>query len=174
MTALQWIVKEAKQIKKQHPNRFKTWKEYVAQASAIYSSKHKNKKPVSKKHKISGVKKKTAKKKSSLLKDSLKASLPWNFKAKIDLIKKHPELLKFAAMAGTKKKKSTHSTHKDSKSHNVKINVTSGIGAIVDHYKHKYGTLAAKKLTEKTKTGKRKIAKEMQAVASKIKKLKNV
>jgi hypothetical protein len=49
MSALQWIVKEAKKIKKEYPNRFKTWREYVAQASAIYASKHKGKSPVGKK-----------------------------------------------------------------------------------------------------------------------------
>ena len=49
MTALQWIVKEAKDIKKKYPKRFKTWREYVAQASAIYANKHKGKSPVGKK-----------------------------------------------------------------------------------------------------------------------------
>jgi hypothetical protein len=51
MTALQWIVKEAKRLKKQYPNRFLTWKEYVAQASTIYASKNKGKSPVGKKRK---------------------------------------------------------------------------------------------------------------------------
>jgi len=50
MTALQWIVKEAKAIKKKYPKRFAKWTDYVAQASAIYSSKHKGKSPVGKKH----------------------------------------------------------------------------------------------------------------------------
>jgi hypothetical protein len=53
MTALQWIVKEAKSIKKKYPKRFSKWTEYVAQASAIYASKHKGKSPVGKK-KVSG------------------------------------------------------------------------------------------------------------------------
>jgi len=38
-SGLQWILAEAKRLKKQYPNRFKTWKEYVAQATAIYHSK---------------------------------------------------------------------------------------------------------------------------------------
>ena len=63
MTALKWITTEAKKIKKQHPHRFKKWTDYVAQASAIYASKHKGKSPVGKKHKVSGVKKKVVKKK---------------------------------------------------------------------------------------------------------------
>lgn len=49
MTALQWIVKEAKALKKKYPKRYKTWTEYVKQASAIYASKHKEKSPVGKK-----------------------------------------------------------------------------------------------------------------------------
>lgn len=59
MSALKWITAEAKKIRRQYPKRFKTWREYVAQASAIYASKHKGKSPVGKKHpkKVSGVKK---------------------------------------------------------------------------------------------------------------------
>jgi hypothetical protein len=51
-TALNWIVTEAKSLKKKYPKRFSTWKEYVAQASAIYASKHKGKSPVGKKRKV--------------------------------------------------------------------------------------------------------------------------
>lgn len=49
MTALQWIVKEAKSLKKSYPKRFTKWTDYVKQASAIYASKHKGKSPVGKK-----------------------------------------------------------------------------------------------------------------------------
>jgi hypothetical protein len=63
MSALKLIVAEAKKIKKQFPNRFKKWTDYVKQASAIYANKHKAKSSVSKKNKVSGVKKKVAKKK---------------------------------------------------------------------------------------------------------------
>ena len=49
MTALQWIIKEAKALRKKFPKRFKTWTEYVKQASAIYATKHKGKSPVGKK-----------------------------------------------------------------------------------------------------------------------------
>ena len=58
MTALQSIIKEAKAIRKKNPKM--EWKKAVAQASAIYASKHKGKSPVSKKH----AKKKAAKKKA--------------------------------------------------------------------------------------------------------------
>jgi hypothetical protein len=58
MTALQWIIKEAKIIRKKSPKM--EWKKAVAQASAIYASKHKGKSPVGKKK--AAPKKKTAKK----------------------------------------------------------------------------------------------------------------
>jgi hypothetical protein len=48
MTALQSIIKEAKAIRKKSPKM--EWKKAVAQASAIYASKHKGKSPVGKKH----------------------------------------------------------------------------------------------------------------------------
>lgn len=51
MTALKWITNEAKKLRRQYPKRFKTWREYVAQASAIYASKHGGKSPVGKKRK---------------------------------------------------------------------------------------------------------------------------
>ena len=66
-----------------------------------------------------------------------------------------------------------YGSHKDTASHNVKISVVSGIGSIMTHYKDAYGKLAAKKLIEKTKREKNKIAKQMTAIAIKIKKLKN-
>ena len=59
MTALQVIIKEAKAIRKKNPKM--EWKKAVAQASAIYASKHQGKSPVGKKH---VVKKKAAKKKA--------------------------------------------------------------------------------------------------------------
>jgi hypothetical protein len=60
MTALQSIIKEAKNLRSKYPKRFSKWTDYVKQASAIYANKHKGKSPVGKK-KI--VKKKVAKKK---------------------------------------------------------------------------------------------------------------
>ena len=59
MTALQQIIKEAKILRKKNPKM--EWKKAVAQASAIYASKHKGKSPVGKKHK-KVVRKKAAKK----------------------------------------------------------------------------------------------------------------
>ena len=74
MTALKWIVKEAKAIKRKYPKRFSKWTDYVAQASAIYSSKHKGKSPVGKKKdkkRIAGPKESAAVKKE-LAKKGLK------------------------------------------------------------------------------------------------------
>lgn len=48
MNTLMWITKEAKKLRREYPRRFKTWKEYVAQASAIYAKKHKGRSPVGK------------------------------------------------------------------------------------------------------------------------------
>jgi hypothetical protein len=75
----------------------------------------------------------------------------------------------------TKKKATTrnYGSHKDTGSHNVRISVVSGIGSLMSLYKDAYGKLSSKKLMEKTKRGRNKIAKEMTAVAAKIKKLKS-
>jgi len=62
MTALQWIIKEAKIIRKKSPKM--EWKKAVAQASAIYASKHKGKSPIGKKK--AAPKKKAAKKRIGL------------------------------------------------------------------------------------------------------------
>ena len=64
MTALQSIIKEAKSLKKQYPNRYAKWTDYVKQASAIYASKHKGKSSVGKKRKI-GAKKPVSKHKDT-------------------------------------------------------------------------------------------------------------
>jgi len=65
MTPLQWIIKEAKSLKKSYPKRFTKWTDYVKQASAIYASKHKGKSPVGKKKAVA---KKVAIKKVALKK----------------------------------------------------------------------------------------------------------
>lgn len=52
-TALSWITSEAKRLRRKDNDR-RTWKQYVAQASAIYAKKHKGKSPVGRKHKVSG------------------------------------------------------------------------------------------------------------------------
>jgi hypothetical protein len=127
MTALQWIVKEAKAIKKQYPKRFAKWTDYVAQASAIYAKKHGGKSPVGKKK---AVKKKTAKKVVRKKVGSVKASK----EIKKVLAKKglkmphgYQTIKRKRKIAGVKKSAPKSNYHKDTKSHNVNIRVISGI-----------------------------------------------
>lgn len=52
--ALKWIIAEAKRLRRKNPHRFDSlanpWRDgFVAQASAIYASKHKGRSPVGKK-----------------------------------------------------------------------------------------------------------------------------
>ena len=103
-TALSWIIDEAKRLKKNYPKRFSTWKEYVAQASAIYASKHKGKSPVGK-NKIAA----PAKVKKTANKPKIKKTL-----------------IKKVLVKAKAKKTPSRSTHKDTKSHNVNIRVVSG------------------------------------------------
>jgi len=74
MTALQWIVKEAKAQKNKYPTKFKTWKEYIKQASKQYNTGIKPSFP--KKNKVGAVKKKAAPKKKV-------GALPIGFKGNI-------------------------------------------------------------------------------------------
>ena len=101
MTALQSIIKEAKAIRKKMPKI--EWKKAVAQASAIYASKHKGKSPVGKKKAV----KKAAKKKAvgSVKKKAVKKVA----RKKVGVVKKATTM------------------HKDTKSHNVNIRVMSGV-----------------------------------------------
>lgn len=55
MTALKWITNEAKRLRRKYPRRFVHWKEYVAEASAIYARKHKGRSPVGKKKRVANV-----------------------------------------------------------------------------------------------------------------------
>jgi len=89
MTALQTIIKEAKHLKSKYPKRFQKWTEYVAQASAIYSSKHKGISPVGKK-KVGAIKKKAVKKtaKKSVVKKTAKKRLPNSYYDKLHQAKR--------------------------------------------------------------------------------------
>lgn len=111
MKALEWITKEAKKLRKDFPKRFATWKEYVAQASAIYASKHKGKSPVGKK-KIGAIK--------IVEKGESKNARP---KAVYEYSRSKKGTFKGLKKIGATKS----SSHKDTKSHNVNIRVVSGI-----------------------------------------------
>jgi len=112
MTALQSIIKEAKAIRKKSPKI--EWKKAVAQASAIYASKHKGKSPVGKKKAV----KKAAKKKA------------------VGSVKKKAAKKVARKKVGVVKKSTT--MHKDTKSHNVRISVMSGLHKIVGKVTGKY------------------------------------
>jgi len=98
-------------------------------------------------------------------------------RARVGAVKKKAAKKKAATKVKAKKSRSTE-MHTDTKSHNVNIRVISGIGAIKRSaetlLKNQYGNLAAKKLVEKTKRGKSKIAKSMREIATKIRKIENL
>ena len=127
MTALQWIIKEAKAIRSKSPKM--EWKKAVAQASAIYASKHKGKSPVGKKKVVKKAAKKVAKKKAvgKYVKTVRKGKVT-------DVIKK-----KAVKKTATKK---ASSMHKDTKSHNVNIKVMSGVSdKLISSYKDNLGKI---------------------------------
>jgi hypothetical protein len=117
MTALQQIIKEAQSIRRKSPKI--EWKKAVAQASSIYSSKNKGKKKVVKKvAKKKATKKKLVGKVDKKLKKGLATKglkMPHGY----DVVKRKRKI-------GAVKKSAT-TMHKDTKSHNVKISVMSGI-----------------------------------------------
>lgn len=99
-------------------------------------------------------------------------------RAGVGAVKKKAAPKKKAATKVKAKKSRSTEMHTDTKSHNVNIRVMSGIGAIKktaeNILKNQYGSLAAKKLVESTKRGKRKIQKQMTEIASKIRKIENL
>jgi hypothetical protein len=97
MTALQLIIKKAKALRAASPKKFAKWTDYVKAASATIKQK--------KKATVGAVKNKAVKK-----------------AAKKKVIKKTP-VKKIVKKTAPKK---TTSIHKDTKSHNVRINVVSG------------------------------------------------
>lgn len=146
MNALKKIISVAKAYKKKYPKKYKTWTEYVKYASSIYN---KNKKVGATKIIERGE----------------------NKKAKVT-----KTLKRVRSKKGTfKGYKVINGTHKDTKSHNVNIRVVSGISGIKSAAKKllldKYGNLAAKKIVEKTKRGKKNIQKEMSVISSQLRKI---
>lgn len=110
MTQLQKIVAKAKTLRKSYPKL--KWTDLIKKASKLVTPAKKS---------VSGINRKVVAKKSAPIKP---------------LIKKRIESKSDFAMAGVKKKKATKkavkkstakSYHKDTKSHNVRINVVSGI-----------------------------------------------
>lgn len=124
MSALQWIIKEAKSLRAKNPKMI--WKKAVAQASAIYASKHKGKSPVGKKKAVKKVAKKKAIKRTATKKIGSKL-----------VLKKNEQRLGLTVKKAAKKKavkktaKKVSSLHTDTKSHNVNIRVMSGVNKSV-------------------------------------------
>jgi hypothetical protein len=127
MTALQWIIKEAKSLKSKYPKRFAKWTEYVAQASAIYASKHKGKSPVGKK-KVGAVKKKSAPKKKIAKKKIAKKVV----KKKYSLNKKKDKL--YSAKKPGKRTSKTGNTYYESRENRSDKGKLLGIGNINSNY----------------------------------------
>jgi len=126
MTALQSIIKEAKSLRSKYPKRFAKWTEYVAQASAIYASKHKGKSPVGKK-KVGAVKKKSAPKKKVAKKVAKKKVVKKVAKKKYSLNKKKDKL--YSAKKPGKRLSKTGKTYYESRENRSDKGKLLGIGA---------------------------------------------
>jgi hypothetical protein len=108
MTTLQKIVKEAKRLKKLHPNKFPKWTDYVKAASKTI--------------------KKTGSKKVADVNVTYRSAKDADY---IVERKRDGRFKGVVRVAGTKAKPKTKpATHTDKGSHNVKIKVVSGVGAI--------------------------------------------
>ena len=142
MTALQWITKEAKSIRRKYPKRFATWREYVAQASAIYAKKHKGKSTVGKKRKkVSGIK---------LLEKGEKRSAKPAHVYEVQRDKKG-HFKKYKKIAGATRKKTTGGIATKSKSHTDynRNKVSISVGAA----KRKRKTIAKKATARRRRMG---------------------
>lgn len=127
MTQLQKIVAKAKTLRKSYPNL--KWTDLIKKASKLVTPAKKS---------VSGINRKVVAKKSAPVKP---------------LIKKRIESKSDFAMAGIKKKKAikkavkkspARSMHKDTKSHNVRISVMSGVNdnlKQLNHYVHRLNEL---------------------------------
>lgn len=130
MTALQWIIKEAKHLRAKNPKI--EWKKAVAQASAIYASKHKGKSPVGKKKPV-----KKAAKKKVVRKSAKKVGAVKKVVRKIVKKAAKKKIVRKIVKKAPAKKSAIKSLHTDTRSHNVNIHVMSGISGhnIMDEIK---------------------------------------
>lgn len=148
MNALTWITKEAKKLRREYPRRFATWREYVAQASAIYAKKHKGKSPVGhKRRKVTGTKKKS--RRSAAVKRVKKLH-----RAEGKAIKRLGGVQStFMAAAIGRLSTAQHISHAKEK------------------IKHEIGAAESRKFAAKTKRVKNKIARRIRELKSKYNKL---
>jgi hypothetical protein len=128
MTKLQQIVKKAQQIRKQYPNKYSKWTDYIKAASkqiagfeGVTRSGNKTTVKYSRAEKAPAKKKAAAKKAAPAPKKAApaakKKAAPAAYQKSLFGVKKTPA-----------KKKET--THKDTKSHNVNIKVVSGTPSV--------------------------------------------
>lgn len=106
MTAIQWISKQAKVIRKKHPSM--AWSQCIKKASAEYKAKHKPKTKSAPKKKVGAVK--------YVEKGETKNTKP----KKVYQVNR----TKKGTFKGVKRIAGT--THKDTRSHNVNVRVVSG------------------------------------------------
>jgi hypothetical protein len=148
MNALQWIIKEAKKLRREYPKRFATWKEYVAQASAIYAKKHGGKSPVGHKRK---------KRKVSSMGASGK---------KVKHMKRR---------TSSKRRKAIHSLKSAHRREGAAIrrlgSVSHHVGKAKHLLEHEIGILETRKFKAGKKSTKRKIQKRITAAKSKYRRL---
>ena len=164
------VVKEASKLRKKNPKL--TQAQAVKQAWAISYSKERSGKKI-------GYSKEREKIHKAATKEIKREKQKNPDRKKKELVSLAYQNAPFRAIGATKvkakKSKRTSEMHTDTKSHNVNIRVMSGIGAIKKSaetlLKNQYGNLAARKLSESTKRGKRKIQKQMSEIAAKIKKV---
>jgi hypothetical protein len=108
MTKLQQIVKKAKEIRKAHPKKYAKWTDYIKAASKSLAGLDSVKRSGNKTT-VNYTRHKVATNKKAAPKKTVQAKL-------------------FGVKKSAPKKKAA--THKDTKSHNVKISVMSGIGSV--------------------------------------------
>jgi len=172
MTALQVIIKEAKAIRKRMPKI--EWKKAVAQASAIYASKHKGKSPVGKKKTVKkaakkkyvGSVKKKAAKKVSRKKTAKKKITETGILNRIHKVKKDVERLDEAQHKHMTKMGavSSHLIHEVKEAHNKLIHWQKALIILQNTRKSlpasmkKYNTMDIKRVKEAIKEQKTHIA----------------
>ena len=134
MTALQWIVKEAKAQKNAYPTKFKTWKEYIKQASKQYNTGIKP--SFAKKNKVGAVKKKAAPKKKAakkVVRKIVKKAAPKKKVAKKKLTRKDYDK-RFQADKPGKRTSASGNTYYEYRENRSDRGKLLGIGFTLDKY----------------------------------------
>lgn len=159
MSAITLIIAEAKKLKKQFPNKFTKWTDYVKEASKVYRDKNKSQasKKIGKINTYGMFSKEGNKEVNIITKNAIKQKLSWDkvLNKLVILSKKYPEAIDtdvreivYNDLKYLHKKITGTKTHKDTKSHNVNIKVVSGtlktipfvyknLDSLQEYYKYK-------------------------------------